>query len=291
MKPTTSTVTIYDGKKDQGWLGDNQRWWFDPGFEHSFCYFDLDGFYEDTYYEADHVPPHVVESYVTHVLEYGQMVLGRPVRTILELGCASGFFTECFFKKGLDIIAVEGTNAGYRRTLARGVPTERVFQHDLRLPLNLNRSFDMVVCTEVAEHIECPLSGILVANIVNHARVAWFSFEEPSTNDAHYHHCNEQPEKFWVNLFGFYGFNPIRLPEEVTQKVQGRGDFVFYGRELQIPAELARSMEAGAIVAKSLGKSAANSDAALGGGGLKRLVKDLVPPLIWRAARSLKKTP
>ncbi len=289
MKPTTSKVTIYDDKKDTGWLGDNQRWWFDPKFEHAFCYFDLDGFYEDTYYEADHVPPHIVESYVTHVLDYGRMVLGRPVKSILELGCASGFFTEGFLKAGIDIFAVEGTHAGNRRTLARGVPQERLLQHDLRLPLNLNRTFDMVICTEVAEHIECPLSGVLVANIVNHARVAWFSFEEPSTNDAHYHHCNEQPEKFWLNLFAFYGLDPIRLPDDVTQKVQGRGDFVFYGREIKLPPELTRDLEAGVIATKSLGTSADVPPPPLGE-RLKQLGKDLVPPVLWRAARSLTKS-
>ena len=37
-----------------GYLGDNQRWWFDTEHPDSFEYFDLNAFYPDKYFEENH---------------------------------------------------------------------------------------------------------------------------------------------------------------------------------------------------------------------------------------------
>ncbi len=284
----TSKVTVFQDNQDTGWLGSNQSWWFDPEFEHSFSIFDLDAFYEDNYFKNDHVNPQVVKRYVSHVLDYGQKMLGREVRSILELGCGGGWFTEEFLKRGIDIIAVEGTHAGHRHALQRGVPAERLIRHDLRQPLTLTRTFDLAVCTEVAEHIECPFSSQLVRNITSYARVAWFSFEEPATNDAHYHHCNEQPEKFWRNLFRYFGFDAFTLPAQVTESVEGRGDLVCYSREIALPPELAGAAQQIETSSVSAGK---RTEVHADSGGLKSGIKQLVPPIIWDNLRRLKHEP
>ncbi len=283
----TCKVSVFDENTDKGWLGANQQWWFDPQFPHAFSIFDLDGFYEENYFKHDHVGPHIVEGYVSHVLDYGRKFLGREARSILELGCGGGWFTEGFLKRGIDIVAVEGTHAGYNRALKRGVPSHLLIRHDLRKALALNRSFDMVVCTEVAEHIECPFSSQLVQNIVNHGRVAWFSFEAPGTNDAHYHHCNEQPERFWKNLFKFYGYNMWKLPAEVCDAVQGRGNIIFYSQDLVLSPELAAPSEEDNSVGTSLGRSAPAIETSVAG-RTKAAVKQLVPPILWDGIRRLK---
>lgn len=225
----TTKVRVSEGAESKGWLGDHQQWWFEPSFAHAFSIFDLDSFYDEKYFATDHVQPETVKLYVDHVLAFGAELLGRPVASILEAGCAGGWFTEELLRRGIDVIAVEGTHSGHDRTVARGVPQSRVIRHDLRQPLVLGRQFDMVLCTEVAEHIECPFSSQLIQNLVKHSQLVWFSFEEPSTNDAHYHHSNEQPEMFWINLFRFYGYRMRRLPVEVTQSIEGRGRMIFCG--------------------------------------------------------------
>jgi SAM-dependent methyltransferase len=207
---TTTEVRVLDEQgDDRGYLKQRQNWWFDPAFPHSFELFDLDAFYEEPYYASDHVGPDTVRAYVDAVLHYGERLRGRPVRSVLECGCAGGWFTEEFLRRGIDVFAVEGSSAGVQRTRARGVPAKNVQQHDLRRPLQLERRFDIAVCTEVAEHIECPFSGQLVQNLVSHSDVVWFSFEPPDTNEAKYHHSNEQPAMFWINLFRFYGYQAI----------------------------------------------------------------------------------
>ena len=281
----TSAVSVYDNGRETGWLGGNQRWWFDPNFAHAFSIFDLDAFYDENYFQVDHVGPEVVKQYVNHVLAFGAELLGRPVESVLEAGCAGGWFTEELVSRGIDVVAVEGTRVGYDRTIARGVPSSRVIRHDLRLPLSLGRTFDMALCTEVAEHIECPFSSQLVQNLVTHSQVVWFSFEEPSTNDAHYHHSNEQPEAFWINLFRFYGYRMRRLPDEVIKAVESRGRMIFC---------------APGVAPSLTGEWTATATRGLGGPDpqlqpkppaplWKRVAGDVIPPGLVKLARRLQR--
>jgi len=225
----TSKVDIYKDGKDTGYLGNNQSWWFDSNFEHSFEIFDLDSFYADQYFSSDHVGEETVKNYVEAVLECGRRYLGRPVKSIAEFGCGGGWFTKEFLDAGIYTVAMEGTKAGITSAYAHGVSCTNVIQHDLRQPIDLaDVPFDVAVCTEVAEHIECPFSAMLVQNIANASNLVWFSCEEPGTNEAHYHHCNEQPAKFWINLFKYYGYEYEKISDELRQKVENRGQFIFY---------------------------------------------------------------
>lgn len=237
----TTKIKIYANGKDLGWLGQHRNWWYDDTFPHAFSIFDLDSFYQNDYFKVDHVAnPTVVRRYVELVLQYGKEFLGREVATILELGCGGGWFTEEFIKWGVRVVAVEGSRSGFERTKKRlgKKYTQNIYRHDLRLPFHLKKKFNIVVCTEVAEHIEPPFSSQLVQTITEHSDLVWFSFEQPSTNQEHYHHTNEQPEIFWQNLFAFYGYNMLRLPESVASETAGRGGYLFYNSTHPLPRKL-----------------------------------------------------
>ena len=47
----TKKVRIFEKGENQGFLGDNQNWWFNSNFEHSFQIFDIDYFYEENYFK------------------------------------------------------------------------------------------------------------------------------------------------------------------------------------------------------------------------------------------------
>jgi SAM-dependent methyltransferase len=281
---TTTEVKVLDEQgTDQGYLRTRQNWWFDPTFPHAFELFDLDAFYEESYYATDHVSHDTVCAYVDAVLQYGARLLGRPVQSVLECGCAGGWFTEEFVKRGVDVFAVEGSRAGVKRTLSRGVPTERLRRHDLRRPLQLDRRFDVAICTEVAEHVECPFSGQLVQNLVSHSDLVWFSFEEPDTNEAHYHHSNEQPAKFWLNLFRFYDYRVIELPAEVGRIVGDRGTHIFCAPNINIPGDVHVSSNGHAHSAASFGSASSSPGPKH---DLKYWLKQLSPPIGITIARS-----
>jgi len=283
---TTTEVRVLDERgTDRGYLQARQNWWFDPSFPHAFEIFNLDAFYEESYYEQDHVAQETVCAYVDAILEYGQRLLGRPVRSVLECGCAGGWFTQEFVRRGIDVFAVEGSSAGIQRALSRGVPAERLRQHDLRRPLELGRRFDVAICTEVAEHVECPFSSQLISNLVTHSDVVWFSFEPPDTNEAHYHHSNEQPAKFWLNLFRFHDYSAIELPANIVRMVGDRGTHIFCAPGIKIPDDIH-------VVTKGTVTSAPSLGAASHVPGPKRdlkyWVRQLTPPIGMTVARAVR---
>lgn len=170
------------------------------------------------------------------------MITRKSIQSVCEIGCGGGWFTEGFASKGLEVTAIEGSKIGYEKTRmrldAKNLNNVNLIKHDLRKNLNLERKFDLVICTEVAEHIEPPFSALLVLNLISHGDLIWFSTEPPFTNDAHYHHSNEQPTKFWSNLFKFYDFSTFLLNHKLLATIANRGGYVITKNSLNMPEEL-----------------------------------------------------
>ena len=224
-------------------------WWSTGAAPESFEVSKLNSIYNASgYYRGYGV--YVTPHYVPLMMRFCGQVLGRRVQSVLELGNGGGAFTVVYRRLGVDIVTVEGTALGYASTLKRGIPLERVVQHDLRLPLRLRRRFDAVILTEVVEHVEPVFSSTIVLNAVLHSDVVWFSYKHNNSRArAYLNHPNEQPgyvartrtrvlrltsvrvpagRKLWVSLFNFYGFKCVPLPELARKLSRWRGDFIAY---------------------------------------------------------------
>ena len=210
----------------------NPKWWYDESFINSFEIFDLDNFYPDKYFYSDDPFPvkEVVEKYCYYVINSFKQLTGDIPNTILEAGTSKGWFTKEFQNLGYDIFGLEGTEAGIKYAILEGVDEYRIAKQDLRKIFNLNRKFDILLCTEVAEHIEPPFSANLIHNLTTHGDFIWFSSVKPYVNSAHYHHTNEQPDKFWINLFDFYGYGVLNISTEISAQLYGRGTHIYYNK-------------------------------------------------------------
>lgn len=234
--PNTKSLNLLseDGEYN-GWVEKTTSvWWLDETVNHSFTFYNLDSFYNDVYYKNDHVQGEVVNTYVNYVSYFFEKVTKRKLKSVLEMGTAGGWFTKGFLDNGFDIFGLEGSSCGVDATIKKGIPEDKILKHDLRLPINLDKKFDIVCCTEVAEHIEIPFAGTLIKTLVDHSDVVWFSSAPPYVLQmpSSYHHPNEQPDIFWINLFDFFNYDYVKLSDEIYSDTNLRGRYIFYNRDV-----------------------------------------------------------
>jgi hypothetical protein len=75
---------------------------------------------------------------------------------------------------------------------------------DLRLPLNVG-DFDLVICTEVAEHLPPSAADVLVDNVCRASRGQVF-FSAATPGHGGHLHLNEQQHGYWLEKFSGRGF-------------------------------------------------------------------------------------
>ncbi len=209
------------GKRKSGWHNYGSFWWLDPRCPFSFSYASLDQVYPESYFDREYHPQvtQASELYEWMQQEYRKLV-GHPFFSVLELGSGAGYISKTFKDHNIDFCTVEGTSSGCKKLFDMGVPVGRIVHADLRTWHGLGRKFDLVMCTEVAEHIEMPFIGHVIEQACQHADFVWFSSPAPGPSDGpkhlaqngDYEHCSCLPLTFWDNLFSFFGFSAfVRL--------------------------------------------------------------------------------
>lgn len=118
--------------------------------------------------------------------------------SVLDIGCGKGEWLNEFDGEvfGVDIAAPDGPH---------------FLQHDLTQPLNLGRSFDLVLSLETGEHLPPEAAETYVDSIVRHGDRVVFSAAVPGQEGIG--HINCQPHEYWHGLFvqrGFVVSDPIR---------------------------------------------------------------------------------
>jgi SAM-dependent methyltransferase len=123
--------------------------------------------------------------------------------TVLDIGCGIGVYLQLARETGaVEVLGLDGIPAN-ATVLSPGSYQMR----DLSIPLNLERKFDMVICTEVAEHLAAEAGEILIDNIARHAgQIIVFSAAEPG--QPGHGHINCAPIAHWLGLLAQRGWYP-----------------------------------------------------------------------------------
>jgi hypothetical protein len=87
------------------------------------------------------------------------------------------------------------------------IPRERFLAQDLTQPLKLERSFDLAVSLEVAEHLPAESAAMFIDGLAALASLVLFSAAAPFQGGQH--HVNEQWPGYWVGRFAARGYVPI----------------------------------------------------------------------------------
>lgn len=125
-----------------------------------------------------------------------------PCDSVIDVGCGTGSWLSAFQESGTqDILGVDGDYVDRDMLM---IPTENFVAHDLKMPLRLDRKFDLAVSVEVAEHLPESSAAGFVASLTQLAPVVLFSAAIPNQEGTH--HINEQWGDYWVELFAKKNF-------------------------------------------------------------------------------------
>lgn len=206
------SFSVWAEGRDEGYHDYGNQWWSNLNCPFSFKYLAVDPLYSSKYFTVatGHPDPTVGSELYEYMQRVYFGVFGRQFASVLELGTGAGEITRHFDAAGLDYLAVEGTLAGVQTLKQNGIDSNRILHANLKFMPYLNRTFDVVMCTEVAEHIEPFFASKIVENCIRHAEIVWFSAADRKRR-PHYHHVNEQDIEAWDNLFAHMGF-PFYLP-------------------------------------------------------------------------------
>lgn len=134
------------------------------------------------------------------------MELVRPT-CVVDVGCGTGEFLRIFEDKGVqEILGVDGMYVD-RSQLA--IPQACFRAVDLNRPFTLEKTYDLAVSLEVAEHLEPAAAADFIESLTRLAPVILFSAAIPLQNG--YHHVNEQWPDYWAQLFQVRGSGPLTL--------------------------------------------------------------------------------
>lgn len=153
--------------------------------------------------------PHLGGSHVTQVDSYtflpdiwARLITDHNVKSVLDVGCGSGFSTKWFIDKGLRAVGIEGDP---RCMSARRC--DPIIEHDFTLAPYVPRDvYDLGWCAEFVEHVEAQFMGNWMAALQKCRYVA-MTFARPGQGG--WHHVNEQHEPYWLDRFAAFGFDHV----------------------------------------------------------------------------------
>jgi len=152
-------------------------------------------FFEERKTETWDAALHIIP-YVLDVVQPG---------SVIDVGCATGEFLAAFREYGVeDIFGIDGA---YVQKDLLVLPQDKFTPLDLNRPFTLDRTFDLAICLEVAEHLLPQSAANFISSLTCLAPIILFSAAIPyQGGDSH---LNEQWPEYWANLFKMHGFVPV----------------------------------------------------------------------------------
>lgn len=136
-------------------------------------------------------------------------------KTLLDVGCGTGLSLDYFRRQGVEVLGIEGSPLA----ISKSKRPDLITQADLHDKIDLHKTFEVVWCFEVAEHIHPDFADVLTETIARHGDNIVLSAAQPGQGGCG--HLNEQPPEYWITKFENLGFV---LNKEATLKFQALED-------------------------------------------------------------------
>jgi SAM-dependent methyltransferase len=120
--------------------------------------------------------------------------------SILDVGCGTGKSLDWFLSQGIDVLGMEGSEIAIQH--ARN--PDRIRHTNLNEAVDLQRTFDLVWCFEVAEHIHPDFTDTFVQTLTHHSTNLVMSAAHLGQGGIG--HFNEQPREYWIAKLNEHGY-------------------------------------------------------------------------------------
>ena len=153
-------------------------------------------------------------------------------KSIVDVGCGTGIWLREWDKQGIsDYLGIDGD---YIREEQLVIAKEKFLHANLDKGFRLPLKYELVVCLEVAEHIQPPAAKEFIASLCASGDVILFSAAIPGQGGLN--HINEQYPHYWATLFKQHGFSPYDCIREriwLNEKIDTcyRQNILFYVRD------------------------------------------------------------
>jgi SAM-dependent methyltransferase len=127
--------------------------------------------------------------------------------SVVDVGCGTGIWLATFQAAGVqDVLGLDGA---YVDRSALEIAPDRFQPVDLNQPLRLDRTFDLAISLEVAEHLHPDRSESFVEDLLRLAPVVCFSAAVPHQRGVD--HINERWQDEWAHMFSAHAYRPVDL--------------------------------------------------------------------------------
>ena len=131
-------------------------------------------------------------------------------RTLLDVGCGTGAILHALRERGVTVSGLEYSTVALAYCRERGLDVRKLDLTVERVPTPAV-PYDVVLSTEVAEHLPEQLADPLVDALTSQGPTVVFTAATPGQGGLD--HFNEQPHSYWIAKFAARGF---ALDEQLT---------------------------------------------------------------------------
>lgn len=125
-------------------------------------------------------------------------------KNIIDIGCGVGTWLSVFKDLGCDILGLDGSWVNHKQL---EISPEYFSNVNLEEKITLNKTFDLVVSLEVAEHLKKERAESFIRDLTSLGPVILFSAAIPFQGGKN--HLNEQWQSYWAEIFFRNNYIPI----------------------------------------------------------------------------------
>lgn len=127
--------------------------------------------------------------------------------SVVDIGCGIGTFLHVFKQHGIkEVMGIDGKWVNKEQLY---IEKGEFMEANLEEPIRIGKSFDLVLCLEVAEHLAPAAADVIVDSLTSLGKVIVFSAAIDKQGGQN--HINEQSFQYWKEKFKKKGYRAIDL--------------------------------------------------------------------------------